>query len=1176
MRIRSVGLQSVLHFSDYSLDFGGEGPHLHILAGPNEAGKSTLLNAMLDWLFGGSIAAESRDYYDPKSRLGGVIEGDPAHTVSIWRKKRYSQMVLADGGEPPITEDDLGALLGGYDRERFMLLFGFNHERLRAGGVSLMQSGGHAGVSLFEAGGGVQHLQMVLEQLQKRAGDLLDPGFRSTSAKILNRAWREFQAAERAVRETSLRTEEWNRQRDAIADLSQEVEGAEREVASAQAARAKLQRVARVRSQIGRIRALRQQMADLGPPVLLPPELDTRIPLMVQERRELIQSLERWALEVERQDQKLEAAASDPAVLDQAEAIAGMTEGLKQYLTRMNEEIPSIQEQFNALERETESLLEEISLGTERDRHALSRIPFVDVQRVEIFFEAWNAMRQERELAVREVDARAAELAQTDRALMALGPILDAAALESVMLRVREGGDIDQYIVQDTAAIDERREALVQLLRRQSVWQGSLKDLSALPVPMPETLDAFERSWREREQCQDQWDREIERLGQERERVAHELGELERLGPVPDEKDVASARSHRDWGWRLVKDAWLSAGPEDPAAEEAFANGRPLPEAYESAVKAADATVDRLRRESERSARHAMLTRDRDAVESKMAETLSKRDAETERFLALQDDWREQWLPAGIEPRPPEEMKAWMARYFFPLCQGLDQLASLKRERDRRVALRDAVHERLSHVLMELGERVPQGLDLKALAARGEAWLKRAAAHKDRREFLSQQREQTTRKLSESEESLRRLSRRLQEWEGDWSAFRSRYPEMPPEPNVAVLYARKLEEWFNRQKSMERLQAELAHKQEACQMFEAKAGELVAALGEPVETFAALTDWVHHLRDRLERAQAAQAARKGILEDKGRVAAEIEAAKARLTGMDAELSGLQATYRCSDNAALASVADRSTAYKRLQEDLAKAEQVVMESGDGLPVAALESELAELDNPDDLSGRLERLSSEIRERTEHLEEKKRQLYDLKRAFADLDGRDDTAAQKAWEAQSHLAEVDRHWNEYLRVELARRLLGRAVDRFRENNQGTVVQRAGELFRRLTREHYPELIVDSDGGAPILTAVTADGQRRGVAQMSDGTRDQLFLALRLAFVEKHLAGGAEPLPLMMDDILVHFDDARTAATLGVLTELAQKTQILYFTHHQAVVDAARRADSSGRVRVHVLDPS
>jgi uncharacterized protein YhaN len=74
-----------------------------------------------------------------------------------------------------------------------------------------------------------------------------------------------------------------------------------------------------------------------------------------------------------------------------------------------------------------------------------------------------------------------------------------------------------------------------------------------------------------------------------------------------------------------------------------------------------------------------------------------------------------------------------------------------------------------------------------------------------------------------------------------------------------------------------------------------------------------------------------------------------------------------------------------------------------------------------------------------------------------------------------------------------------------------------------------------------------------------MSDGTADQLYLALRLASVDEYL-GRSHVLPFVADDLLINFDDARAAAGFKVLAELGRSTQILFFTHHQHLVDIAR----------------
>ncbi len=75
-----------------------------------------------------------------------------------------------------------------------------------------------------------------------------------------------------------------------------------------------------------------------------------------------------------------------------------------------------------------------------------------------------------------------------------------------------------------------------------------------------------------------------------------------------------------------------------------------------------------------------------------------------------------------------------------------------------------------------------------------------------------------------------------------------------------------------------------------------------------------------------------------------------------------------------------------------------------------------------------------------------------------------------------------------------------------------------------------------------------------------MSTGTADQLYLALRVAAIEDYL-DHADPLPFIADDLFINFDEKRAAAGFRVLDELAKKTQVLFFTHHEHLVDVARK---------------
>ena len=118
-----------------------------------------------------------------------------------------------------------------------------------------------------------------------------------------------------------------------------------------------------------------------------------------------------------------------------------------------------------------------------------------------------------------------------------------------------------------------------------------------------------------------------------------------------------------------------------------------------------------------------------------------------------------------------------------------------------------------------------------------------------------------------------------------------------------------------------------------------------------------------------------------------------------------------------------------------------------------------------------------------------------------------------------------------------------------------------RASELFGELTLGSFEGLRADyDDKGNAVLVGVRPDGQRIvGVEGMSDGTCDQLYLALRLSLLESYLA-QREPIPFIVDDILIMFDDDRAVAALKALARLAEQTQVIFFTHHHHLVQLAR----------------
>src|SRR5207253_3969410 len=110
---------------------------------------------------------------------------------------------------------------------------------------------------------------------------------------------------------------------------------------------------------------------------------------------------------------------------------------------------------------------------------------------------------------------------------------------------------------------------------------------------------------------------------------------------------------------------------------------------------------------------------------------------------------------------------------------------------------------------------------------------------------------------------------------------------------------------------------------------------------------------------------------------------------------------------------------------------------------------------------------------------------------------------------------------------------------------------------LFSSLTLGDHCGLTTGfGDNDKAILVAIRRNKEHVEVEGLSDGTRDQLYLALRLAAIEHHVEAVA-PCPVIFDDILINSDDARASAALQVISDLAKHTQVLFFTHHRRLTE-------------------
>jgi uncharacterized protein YhaN len=267
---------------------------------------------------------------------------------------------------------------------------------------------------------------------------------------------------------------------------------------------------------------------------------------------------------------------------------------------------------------------------------------------------------------------------------------------------------------------------------------------------------------------------------------------------------------------------------------------------------------------------------------------------------------------------------------------------------------------------------------------------------------------------------------------------------------------------------------------------------------------------------------------------------------------------------------LAEAERRSAAKRDAERERERIETRVREDGDGRDVEALFDECDGIDG-DEAAARLVALRGERADVDAEVEKLMSRRADLQAEFETVLGHRQ-AADLEQEAATVETEIGDAVEDYVNLTVQEALLRRAIEVYRDRNQGPILRRARELFVRLTDGAYSGLRADVEHGETVL--LVEDGARRSLelSALSDGTVDAVYLALRLAVVQEHNA-SREPVPFIADDLLLNLDNRRSEAALRTLAEVAASSQVLLFTHHAHMLDLARRAVPPGVLIAHDL---
>ncbi len=157
---------------------------------------------------------------------------------------------------------------------------------------------------------------------------------------------------------------------------------------------------------------------------------------------------------------------------------------------------------------------------------------------------------------------------------------------------------------------------------------------------------------------------------------------------------------------------------------------------------------------------------------------------------------------------------------------------------------------------------------------------------------------------------------------------------------------------------------------------------------------------------------------------------------------------------------------------------------------------------------------------------------------------------------------LEQIRDHAREWTKLTIARNLLNEARGKFERERQPGVVRHAAAFFSEITGGRYGQVYAPL--GEQTITVTDANGTTKTPAELSRGTREQLFLSLRFGLI-KDMSERTEPLPVVVDEALVNFDPERALRAARGFVEVAQTNQVLVFTCQPSMIetfqDAARQ---------------
>jgi uncharacterized protein YhaN len=1164
MKFLTVALRNFGPFMEQSFNFSNGSHGLHLIYGPNEAGKSSALRGLRYFLFG--FPQRSNDdfaFRKAQFRIHVSLLSERGDVLECVRRKGLKETLRAGDDKAVISDDTLRAFIGGLSEDQFQQLFGLDHQLLDEGGRLIAEGKGDLGEALFAAGAGLAGLRQVKKQLdEEREAIYTARGQKQLVAVELRR----LTELREKIRDSSLAAEVYAAKEEEYRAALSTAEEKRAERDRARAEHGRLERFRAALPIIGQLRAARESLRDVENARTLAEGFEKDYRDAEASRIALQAKTQALRADVEKLDHELECLVLPAELLVEEDAIERIKERVAVW-SRAKDEAIKADTRRRESDAKARDIFRSLTGSTDLDQAKNYRLTLEQTSRIRDLARARARLQGELKNVCHSITKIDREMADAERERNTLPVTDEAAGLSIAVDIVTKEGRIDEQLAElNEACAQEASKIADALARLNPALALPLEQISTTAFPQPEAIE-----WHR--QDLGRLKKELDRGGEDLRAVRQKLialdGQIEawrRGEAVPSEDELIEMRRNRDAGLYCVRQRLAGQPPAEEKNEfiHRFAPGRSLMDAVEGSVRDCDSLADRLRREADRVARGHGLKTEREENRRLIAESESNLERWQAEYAQAVSGWNAIWEALGIAPDVPEVMAAWLTQVERLRHQADEWRASV--QKSERLARRcDELFEMITAALPELrnSRSLPDALE------RARERLKATDLALNARKRCERDLDRLGGELATARSDRARIENQLDVEHRSWADAVSllRLGESVEIDTVESCLAQTDE--MQKHLTESRIKAKVVGDIEASRdALLQQLNELRSRLspGCRMATGDLIEKDFAEIDRRLKDAQDQRVRHNQLKKQIEAKQKQLEEVLSEIREMESKLAAMAKEAGATDATLIPGAIDRARRRQDVMKRIHDHENAIAQQSLGMAIqefeiAALEVREGIVQAIDALQARIALADDEVAKADIAADQAEVQLKEWRKAS-------DQAARARQEAAFCTRRLQDHVALYATLHLARHVLDRAVERYRARHQDSMLARAASFFERLTDGDFTTLEIQNDDGRAVLKAVRSDGGRLdasvSIDGLSDGTRDQLFLALRLAGIERHLT-EREPMPLIIDDVLVNFDDRRASATLRCIAELSKQTQVLLFTHHRHLVELAQEAIAS-----------